>query len=82
MDLLQGLRPQSDTFVNEIEHLMMINRFPDWLIPISYRKSITNSPPPSPPLCVEMGFTWTFPRNQDATLKLKAHLLYLILVVF
>ena len=21
-------------------------------------------------LCVEMGFTWTFPRNQDATVKL------------
>ena len=20
-------------------------------------------------LCVEMGFTWTFPRNQDATVK-------------
>ena len=24
---------------------------------------------PPPPLCVEMGFTWTFPRNQDATVK-------------
>ena len=23
-------------------------------------------------LCVEMGFTWTFPRNQDATVKLKS----------
>ena len=22
-------------------------------------------------LCVEMGFTWTFPRKQDATVKLK-----------
>ena len=25
-------------------------------------------------LCVEMGFTWTFPRNQDATAKLKSEL--------
>ena len=23
-------------------------------------------------LCVEMGFTWTFPRNQDATVKSKS----------
>ena len=23
-------------------------------------------------LCVEMGFTWTFPRNQDASVKLKS----------
>ena len=23
------------------------------------------------PLCVEMVFSWTFPRNQDATVKLK-----------
>ena len=22
-----------------------------------------------PTLCVEMGFTWTFPRNQDATVN-------------
>ena len=29
------------------------------------------SPPSPPPLCVEMGFTWTFHRNQDATVKLK-----------
>ena len=28
-----------------------------------------------PPLCVEMGFTWTFPRNQDATVKLKSELI-------
>ena len=26
-------------------------------------------------LCVEMGFTWTFPRNQDATVKLKSELI-------
>ena len=26
-------------------------------------------------LCVEMGFTWTFPRNQDATGKLKSELI-------
>ena len=25
-------------------------------------------------LCVEMGFTRTFPRNQDATVKLKSEL--------
>ena len=25
-------------------------------------------------LCVEMGFTWTFPRNEDATVKLKSEL--------
>ena len=24
-------------------------------------------------LCVEMGFKWTFPRNQDATVKLKSN---------
>ena len=30
---------------------------------------------PQPPLCVEMGFTWTFPRNQDATVKLKCELI-------
>ena len=29
---------------------------------------------PSPILCAEMGFTWTFPRNQDATVKLKSEL--------
>ena len=29
----------------------------------------------SPPLCVKMGFTWTFPRNQDATVKLKSELI-------
>ena len=28
--------------------------------------------PPPHTLCVEMGFTWTFPRNQDATVKLKS----------
>ena len=28
-----------------------------------------------PTLCVEMGFTWTFPRNQDATVKLKSELI-------
>ena len=26
-------------------------------------------------LCVEMGFTWTFSRNQDATVKLKSELI-------
>ena len=26
-------------------------------------------------LCVEMGFTWTFPRNQDAIVKLKSELI-------
>ena len=26
-------------------------------------------------LCVEMGFTWKFPRNQDATVKLKSELI-------
>ena len=26
-------------------------------------------------LCVEMGFTWTIPRNQDATVKLKTELI-------
>ena len=31
-------------------------------------------------LCVEMGFTWTFPRNQDA--KVKLNHFYQILVVF
>ena len=25
--------------------------------------------------CVEMGFTWTFPRNQDATVKLESELI-------
>ena len=30
---------------------------------------------PPPPLCVEMGFTRTFPRNQDTTVKLKSELL-------
>ena len=28
-------------------------------------------------LCVEMGFTWTFPRNQDATVKLKSELIFI-----
>ena len=28
-----------------------------------------------PALCVEMGFTWTFPRNQDATVKLRSELI-------
>ena len=27
-------------------------------------------------LCVEMGFMWTFPRNQDATVKLKSELIF------
>ena len=26
-------------------------------------------------LCVEMGFTWTFPRNQDVKVKLKSELI-------
>ena len=26
-------------------------------------------------LCVEMGFTWTFPRNQDAKVKFKSDLI-------
>ena len=30
---------------------------------------------PPPQLCVEMGFTWTFPRNQDAKVKLKCELI-------
>ena len=29
----------------------------------------------APTLCVEMGFTWTYPRNQDATVKLKSELI-------
>ena len=29
-------------------------------------------------LCVEMGFTWTFPRNQDATVKSKSELISII----
>ena len=32
-------------------------------------------------MCVEMGFMRTFPRNQDATVKLKSNF-YQILVVF
>ena len=28
-----------------------------------------------PPLFVEMSFTWTFPRNQDAKVKLKSELI-------
>ena len=28
-------------------------------------------------LCVEMGFTWTFPRNKDATVKLKFELIFI-----
>ena len=32
-------------------------------------------PPPLSPLCVEMGFTRTCPRNQDATVKLKSELI-------
>ena len=28
-------------------------------------------------LCVEMGFMWTFPRNQDATVKLKSELIFI-----
>ena len=28
-----------------------------------------------PSLCVEMDFTWTFPRNQDANMKLKSELI-------
>ena len=28
-----------------------------------------------PPLCVEMGFTWTFPSNQNAKEKLKSQLI-------
>ena len=27
------------------------------------------------PLCVEMGLTWTFPRNQDAKVELKSELI-------
>ena len=34
-----------------------------------------NCPEGCPPLCVEMGFTWTFPRNQDAKVKLKSKLI-------
>ena len=30
---------------------------------------------PQPPLCVEMGFTRTFPRNQDVKVKLKSELI-------
>ena len=26
-------------------------------------------------LCVEMGFTWTFPRNQEGTVKLKSEII-------
>ena len=28
-------------------------------------------------LCVEMGFTWTPQRNQDATMKLKSELIFI-----
>ena len=28
-------------------------------------------------MCVEMGFTWTFPRNQDVTVKLKSELIFI-----
>ena len=31
--------------------------------------------PHPPTLCFEWGFTWTFPRNQDATVKLKSELI-------
>ena len=33
------------------------------------------APSDPPPLCVEMGFTWTFPKNQDAKVKLKSELI-------
>ena len=39
----------------------------------SYKTHFTG--PPLWALCVEMGFTWTFPRNQDATVKLKSELI-------
>ena len=28
-------------------------------------------------LCVEMGFAWTFPKNQDATVKLKSEFIFI-----
>ena len=38
-----------------------------------YAHHITTCPPP--PLCFEWGFTQTFPRNQDASVKSKAELI-------
>ena len=38
----------------------------------SHNLAVAKDPPP---LCVEMGFTWKFPRNQDAKVKLKSELI-------
>ena len=40
---------------------------------VDYVPQYFNLPPP--PLCVEMGFTRTFPGNQDVTVKLKSELI-------
>ena len=37
----------------------------------AHTRTVGSSKNPEGALCVEMGFTQTFPRNQDATLKLK-----------
>ena len=61
---------------------MKIFKLNDYILPIYTQVSnkqecliIPPPPPPPPPLCVEMRFTWTFPRNQDAKVKLKSELI-------
>ena len=53
------------------EFLKFLNKGPS----INYDVSKSATSDPLPALCVEMGFTWTFPRNQDATVKLKSELI-------
>ena len=42
---------------------------------LNYRAIGRSENPGGGALSVEMGFTWTFPRNQDATVKLKPELI-------
>ena len=44
-------------------------------ISVLFNSKWAHQPSRPPPLCVEMCFTWTFPRNQDAKMKLKCELI-------
>ena len=53
------------------EFLKFLNKGPS----INYDVSKSATSDPLPALCVEMGFTWTFSWDQDATVKLKSEII-------
>ena len=61
-----------EAVVEKMSKLLMIKSY---IFLTCYDNFLYTQFPPPPPLCFEWSFTRTFPRNQDATVKLKSELI-------